>query len=139
MKISEGYNLNIPDLKLLSNKLQHRNQIDINQEIGNFKIEKDRIDIEIDNQPRNYDLGYRKLNEQISDFRNDSREHILQVIGHYARTGDRLMDFHYNKITEIATEESSEEIPEVKLNYIRSPEIQVRPGKLEIDFDSKIF
>ena len=130
---NDPYGFKTP-LSSLSGEIQQKNQPNINQDISKIEINRDQVEININNYPSQYDVGYRNPKDFITEYSQKSLQTGLGAIGQKAQIGDILMEFQENDITDVVKLEQEIKQKEVGLSYRRSPEFEVNPGGLHIDF-----
>ncbi len=123
MKISSHFTkMSVDDFSL-----ERQNRTEIKNHKGKIGIKQDKLEISVDNYPPRYDLGYKNIKDLRQQMVQTGKEQALKAIRETAETGDLLMDFQNNYIATIAAEQAfNREDVEVQLQYIRSPEINVK-------------
>lgn len=120
-----------PDLKVEQGKAH----LQMKKKMADLIIRADNVEINVDNYPSNYDLGYKNTMDLGREIAGKGREVYLQYVKRSSNNGDRLMRIEGNtSISDIAVEENFSEEKELNLKWKRGPEIDVKKAKLEIDY-----
>ncbi|NLM96926.1 MAG: hypothetical protein GX175_04840 [Halanaerobiaceae bacterium] len=126
-----GLDIKKPDLKTI----QGKPLLQIKREMGKLDIETDHVEINVDNYPSYYDLGYRKPADISKDIAGKGREVYLEYVKRTSINGDRLMRIEENTtISDIAVDETFSGEKEVNLAWIRGPEIDVIKAELSMEY-----
>ncbi|MFW5985574.1 MAG: DUF6470 family protein [Halanaerobiaceae bacterium] len=126
-----GVNVESP-IRKISEQIKEKSQIEIDSSIDKIEITKKDAELEIDNYPSRFDLGYKNFRDRGQEFTQESQQKALKGIQKYARQGDQLMDFQNFNVADLAKAEMETELPEITLKYVRMPEISATGASLDV-------
>jgi hypothetical protein len=115
---------------------QEKSTLEIHQDVGKLKIKKDVVEVNVDNYPARYDLGYKNSSDMVKQSARQGKEAVIKAIGQYSQQGDQLMRIE-NKgkpLVQQAKQATQAGKKEIGLRWKRGPKINVKPHKLELDY-----
>ena len=128
-------NFNRGDISLEQNKAE----FSLEQPAAILNINISEPQLEIDNYPSRYDIGYKNYIDFTNEHTEKAQNKVLNYISRRAQQGDRLMDIHEegHSIVDLAVEESSTEKVEVSWEYKRLPNIVVEEGRVDTNYQAR--
>ena len=128
-----GMNIKSPK----TNISKQESKLDVSQQPGDMQTNEDMVKVNVDNYPAHYDLGYKNYKDFSIENTQKGKQAFLSQTAKYARQGDQLMKIENGgkPLVSQAKAENKPENKEITLGWKRGPEINVKKGNLEINYN----
>ena len=115
---------------------KRKSNLKIQQKAGDLEINFDKSEINVDNYPARYDLGYKNYKDFSSENAQKGKQAVLSKIVKYARQGDQLMKIENggDPIVSQAKQNGKPTKKEVTLGWKRGPDFNVKKPNLKIEY-----